>query len=78
MNKTEQQLYRGYDSLLENRNWSLMFRENSRLGKWPYSLRNFSAVIQEKNAMRFLMYMQIHTSVLVPESSSAEILFCKN
>lgn len=25
-----------------------MWRENSRLGKWPYSLRNFNAAIQEK------------------------------
>lgn len=55
-----------------------MWRENSRLGKWPYSLRNFNAAIQKKSTMRFLMHMQMHASVLVPEFSSAEILFCKN
>lgn len=34
--------------------------------------------LKEKKPMKFLMYIKMHTSVLIPESWSAEILLCKN
>lgn len=49
-----------------------MWGEKQQSRIWPYSLKKLQCS-NLKNTMKFLMYIKMHTSLLIPESCSAEI-----